>query len=86
MAGSPLARLRVLGREGDRVPREVEVFELDADELADPAAELVDNPDHEFVAVVLDPVEKPVPLVNRQITYGLAKTRVLRRFRSGFHI
>jgi len=51
----------VFGRKVDGVSTEREVLKLDSDELPDPAAQLVDNLHHEFVAVVLNRIEELLP-------------------------
>jgi hypothetical protein len=63
MAHSALTGLGVLGRDVDRAAAEGQVPELDADELADTAAQLVGHPHHQLVAVILDHIEELLPFL-----------------------
>ena len=65
VADAPLLGCRVLGREIDRAAVECHVLELDPDELADPATQLVHRPHHQLVSVIIDRIEELLQLLYR---------------------
>jgi hypothetical protein len=79
MAGPGMTGLGVFSREKDRAATQVQVLALDADELADTAAELIDRLEHEFVPVVVDAVEELGQFVDGEISNDLAKSLILPR-------
>ena len=71
MAESPVLGLGVLLWEEDRASREIEMLELNADELSDPAAQLVDHLHHQLVLVVVNAVEELLKLCDHGTSYAL---------------
>jgi len=79
MAGPGMTGLGVFSREKDRAATQVQVLGLDADELPDTAAELIDRLEHELVPVVVDAVKELSQLVEGEIPDDLAESLVLSR-------
>ena len=75
--------LGVLLGEEHRASGEVEMLELDANELTDTAAKLVDYLKHQAGSVIVNAVEELLEFLVGQIAYYLAKTLV---FVERFHI
>jgi len=83
MAGPKMAGLGVLGREIHGASGEIHVAESDPDKFTNPAAEFIDEAEHEFVPVVGDMVEEFLKFLHSQIPYCLPETLV---FSTMFHI
>lgn len=77
MAGSGMVSLGVIRREEYGATIEVHMFVLNANELTDTAAELIDGLEHELVPVIVNAVKELGQFVDGEIPNDLAESFVL---------
>lgn len=71
-----VAGFGVVRRYEYAAPVEIQMLELDPHKFPDTTAQVVDNPKHELVPVVLHAIEEFLPFIKSQIPYGFPKTLV----------
>ena len=66
--------LGVLRGEEDRASMEIDMFDLDVNKLADPAAELVDDFEHQFVLVGVNTIKELAQFLDGKVPDDFSKT------------